>query len=207
MKHTVLMILSDPGAGLSRLAESGRGRSHQPDATPLGTLRLEVTDRSVAIRLLSPRWLLLPTGAARPHRSCFLTPPVAPVPPQPTPPPSELPIQASATASRPANTAGTVADLEDTSAGGACLQMNFPLPLGSPVRLRVARVSLQGQVRYCDFREIAYHLGICFNEGQERPTASTRASRSLSPNATHRDRRESPRVSLSGVHVWRVRRV
>lgn len=61
----------------------------------------------------------------------------------------------------------TVANLEDISQSGACIQLDFAVPPETPVRLRRDRGDLDGVVRYCVYREIAYFLGVEFEPGQK----------------------------------------
>jgi hypothetical protein len=58
----------------------------------------------------------------------------------------------------------SVANLEDISLSGACLQVDVPIPLKTPVRISHPRGELAGKVKYCVFREIGYFLGIEFDE-------------------------------------------
>ncbi len=58
-----------------------------------------------------------------------------------------------------------VANLEDISLSGACLQMDRPIPLNTPVRISYPNGELSGQVRYCVFREIGYFIGVEFDPG------------------------------------------
>ena len=58
-----------------------------------------------------------------------------------------------------------VANLEDISLSGACLQLDNAIPLHTKVKLSYANGDLQGTVRYCVYREIGYFLGIQFEEG------------------------------------------
>jgi hypothetical protein len=58
-----------------------------------------------------------------------------------------------------------VANLEDISLSGACLQLDRPIPLGSPMRITYPKGELVGTVRYCVFREIGYFLGVEFEDG------------------------------------------
>lgn len=60
-----------------------------------------------------------------------------------------------------------VANLEDISKSGACLQLDLAIPLQTPVRIRYERGDLDGMVRYCVYREIGYFLGIEFEAGQK----------------------------------------
>jgi hypothetical protein len=57
-----------------------------------------------------------------------------------------------------------VANLEDISLTGACIQVEQPVPLGTTVQIEHAEGQLGGQIRYCIYREIGYFLGIEFDE-------------------------------------------
>ena len=61
----------------------------------------------------------------------------------------------------------TVANLEDISLGGACLQMDVAVPLHASVRISYPSGELAGRVRYCVFREIGYFLGVQFEPGSQ----------------------------------------
>lgn len=58
-----------------------------------------------------------------------------------------------------------VANLEDISLSGACLQVDRPIPLNTAVSITYPSGELVGKVRYCVFREIGYFLGIEFDVG------------------------------------------
>ena len=57
----------------------------------------------------------------------------------------------------------SVANLEDISLSGACLQVDAPIPMQTAVRITHAKGELAGIVKYCVFREIGYFLGIEFD--------------------------------------------
>jgi hypothetical protein len=59
-----------------------------------------------------------------------------------------------------------VANLEDISLSGACVQVERPVPLGTPFRITYPKGVLSGKVKYCVFREIGYFLGVEFEPGQ-----------------------------------------
>lgn len=59
----------------------------------------------------------------------------------------------------------SLANLEDISLSGACLQVEAPIPLHTIVRIAYPKGGLQGTVRYCVYREIGYFLGIEFEAG------------------------------------------
>lgn len=58
-----------------------------------------------------------------------------------------------------------VANLEDISLSGACLQMEEDVPLQSMVKITHEKGTLQGRVRYCVFKDIGYFLGVEFDPG------------------------------------------
>jgi len=60
-----------------------------------------------------------------------------------------------------------VGNLEDISASGACLQMENAIPLRSKVRVTHGNTFLEGEVRYCVYREIGYFIGIRFDEAKK----------------------------------------
>lgn len=61
----------------------------------------------------------------------------------------------------------TVANLEDISLSGACLQMDSPIPHDTQVFISHPKGELQGQVRYCVYREIGYFVGLRFEDGSK----------------------------------------
>ena len=58
-----------------------------------------------------------------------------------------------------------VANLEDISLSGACVQVDTPIPAETTLRISYPKGELQGRVCYCVFREIGYFLGIEFEPG------------------------------------------
>ena len=58
-----------------------------------------------------------------------------------------------------------IANLEDISISGACLQVERPIPLTTIVRMSFPNGELAGVVKYCVFREIGYFLGVEFADG------------------------------------------
>ena len=59
----------------------------------------------------------------------------------------------------------TVANLEDISLSGACLQLDVAIPLKTNLRISYPGGELCGRVRYCVYREIGYFLGVEFEPG------------------------------------------
>jgi hypothetical protein len=58
-----------------------------------------------------------------------------------------------------------VANLEDISLSGACLQLDREIPLGTLVRISYPKGEFTGVVRYCVFREIGFFVGLQFEPG------------------------------------------
>ncbi len=57
----------------------------------------------------------------------------------------------------------TSALLEDISVSGACIQTEIPVPLGVIVHWHTPKRDFSGTVRYCEYREIGYFVGIEFD--------------------------------------------
>ena len=89
-----------------------------------------------------------------------------------------------------------VANLEDISLSGACLQVDRPVPLGTPVRMTYPNGELLGKVKYCVYREIGYFLGVEFEAGSRWSQRHFRPQHLLDPRrlitrATNRIKQES----------------
>jgi hypothetical protein len=76
----------------------------------------------------------------------------------------------------------TVANLEDISASGACLQVETEIPLDTPVVIRYPQGDLSGEIRYCVYREIGYYLGVRFDQGLRWDESSFRPLHLFDPN-------------------------
>ena len=74
-----------------------------------------------------------------------------------------------------------VANLEDISLSGACLQVERPVPLGTAFRIAYPAGTLMGKVRYCVFREIGYFLGVEFEPGNRWSQRQFRPQHLLDP--------------------------
>ena len=74
-----------------------------------------------------------------------------------------------------------VANLEDISLSGACLQVDKRVPDGTSVVIRYGDGELVGTVRYCSFRDTSYFLGIRFEEGCRWSTKHFRPEHLLDP--------------------------
>lgn len=91
----------------------------------------------------------------------------------------------------------SVANLEDISISGACLQVERPVPLGSVMHMTYPNGELTGHVKYCVFREIGYFLGVEFDAGQRWSQRSFRPQHLLDPRrlvtrATNRIKNNPP---------------
>ncbi len=75
----------------------------------------------------------------------------------------------------------SVANLEDISLSGACLQVDRPFPLNTAVRMNHTGGELSGIVRYCVYREIGYFLGVEFDPGSRWSLREFRPQHLLDP--------------------------
>jgi hypothetical protein len=74
-----------------------------------------------------------------------------------------------------------LANLEDISLSGICLQLEQLVPEGTLVTMRYGDGELIGTVRYCVFRDAAHFLGIRFEEGCRWSTKHFRPQHLLDP--------------------------
>jgi len=84
-----------------------------------------------------------------------------------------------------------VANLEDISLSGACLQVERPVPPGTAFRITYPNGELTGKVKYCVFRDIGYFLGIEFEPGSRWSERHYRPQHLLDPRrlVTHAEDR------------------
>ena len=75
----------------------------------------------------------------------------------------------------------SVANLEDISLSGACVQVDRPFPLNTAVRINHQKGELTGIVRYCVYREIGYFLGVEFEAGSRWSLRDFRPQHLLDP--------------------------
>lgn len=75
----------------------------------------------------------------------------------------------------------SVANLEDISQSGACIQVDMPIPNGTEVKLSFPRGAYSGVVRYCRYREIGYFIGLEFENGMKWSKRSFRPLHMLDP--------------------------
>jgi hypothetical protein len=68
---------------------------------------------------------------------------------------------------RQGKTQETSALLEDISISGACLQTEIPVPVGVALQWRSPKAEFKGTVRYCQYREIGYFVGVEFDSSSK----------------------------------------
>jgi len=74
-----------------------------------------------------------------------------------------------------------VANLEDISLSGVCLQIEGTIPTGTPVSVCYGDGELLGSVRYCRFEGLGYFLGVELAEGCKWSTQHYRPEHLLNP--------------------------
>jgi len=74
-----------------------------------------------------------------------------------------------------------VANLEDISLSGICLQVENPVEPGTHIKMEYGDGELVGTVRYCTYRDIGYFLGVELEEGCRWSTQHYRPQHLLDP--------------------------
>ncbi|MBV9613076.1 MAG: hypothetical protein JO091_11425 [Acidobacteriaceae bacterium] len=74
-----------------------------------------------------------------------------------------------------------VANLEDISLSGICLQVEKAISPGTSIRMSYGDGELVGTVRYCVFRDIGYFLGIQLEDGCRWSTRHFKPQHLLDP--------------------------
>ena len=59
--------------------------------------------------------------------------------------------------------AEAVANLEDISPSGACLQLEEAIQVGTDIEIVCSQCRMKGKVRYCRFVEIGYDVGVALD--------------------------------------------
>jgi hypothetical protein len=59
----------------------------------------------------------------------------------------------------------SLANLEDISNSGACLQVDAPVPSETLLHIEHPKATFEGLVRYCVYRETGYFIGVHFEAG------------------------------------------
>jgi len=89
-----------------------------------------------------------------------------------------------------------VANLEDISLSGACLQVELRIPLTTVVRISYPKGEFCGVVRYCQFKEIGFYVGVQFEDGCKWSKTSFRPLHLLDPRGL--TKRTPPRSRSTG---------
>jgi len=92
-----------------------------------------------------------------------------------------------------------VANLEDISASGACIQVERPVPLDTAMRIACPNGELGGRVCYCVYREVGYFLGIEFDPGSQWSLSDFRPQHLLNPKTLLGEKRGPE--TFSGPHL------
>lgn len=75
-----------------------------------------------------------------------------------------------------------LAVLEDISPSGACVQLEMPLPRGARVRIRHQEWKVEGEVRYCMYRDEGYFLGVKLDDDARWSESAFKPKHILDPN-------------------------
>ena len=76
----------------------------------------------------------------------------------------------------------SVANLEDISLSGLCLQVENPIPTGTPIAMEYGDGELVGTIRYCRYQEWGYLLGIELVDGCRWSSQHFRPQHLLDPS-------------------------
>lgn len=74
-----------------------------------------------------------------------------------------------------------VANLEDISLSGACVQLETPVSKGTHITVNYGSGEMPATVRYCLYRDLAYFLGLQFDDGCTWSTKRFRPQYMLDP--------------------------
>jgi hypothetical protein len=75
-----------------------------------------------------------------------------------------------------------VANLEDISLSGICLQVENPIPVGTTLTMEYGDGALVGTIRYCRFQDCGYFLGVELAEGCRWSSQHFRPEHLLDPS-------------------------
>lgn len=102
---------------------------------------------------------------------------------------------------KPGRLRHSVANLEDISLSGACLQLEGPLPRETVVTIKYSKGELSGKVQYCLYREIGYFIGIQFEPGCKWSQRRFKPQHMLDPRRlVERTARRHHRVASANGH-------
>ena len=75
-----------------------------------------------------------------------------------------------------------VANLEDISLSGICLQVELPIPAGTAIVMHYGDGELLGTVRHCRYEDTGYFLGVELSEGCRWSSKHFRPQHLLDPS-------------------------
>jgi len=75
-----------------------------------------------------------------------------------------------------------VANLEDISLSGICLQVESPIAAGTAVVMQYGDGELLGTIRYCRFQDLGYFLGVELAEGSRWSSQHYKPEHLLDPS-------------------------
>ncbi len=81
-----------------------------------------------------------------------------------------------------------IANLEDISAHGVCLQTGSEIPAGTEVRITAGNSHLRGGARYCREDELGWYVGVQMEPGSEWSERSFQPKHLLDPRLLLVDR-------------------
>lgn len=93
-----------------------------------------------------------------------------------------------------------VANLEDISHSGACLQLDAPIAEHTLLRISHPKLEVVGRVRYCVFRDTGFFLGIQFEPGYAWSERRFRPKHMLDPRRLFGRREPRGQEPGGGVH-------
>lgn len=93
-----------------------------------------------------------------------------------------------------------VANLEDISVSGACLQLDDDIPPQTTVRIHHENGDFSGKVRYCIFKDIGYFLGVEFDANTKWDARRFKPLHMLDPRRLNRPVEEEKAANPAVTH-------
>ena len=93
-----------------------------------------------------------------------------------------------------------VANLEDISLSGICLQVESPIPAGTDIAMHYGDGQLVGTIRYCRYQGMGYFLGVELAEGCRWSSQHYRPQHLLDPSELVDQAMQRHRSVSSQVH-------
>lgn len=92
----------------------------------------------------------------------------------------------------------TVANLEDISLSGVCLQVDVQIPVMTVVRISYPTGEYSGVVRYCQDKEFGHFVGVQFDDGCKWSETSYKPPHLLDPRELAEEEPESGASDRAG---------